>query len=96
LQHIDFSLPRKHKPALFIAIETAPLTTTAGRLRGMRRPRASRRVRAPFIDHSLQISTKRITIDSPAPTSAGTGDDCRKRGEAVGRSGASPRGSKRL
>jgi hypothetical protein len=63
LQHIDFPLPRKHKPALFIASETAPLTTTTGRLRGLRRPYAPRSARTPFADHSMQIFRRRITID---------------------------------
>jgi hypothetical protein len=64
LQHIDFPLPRKHKPAFFIVIETAPLTTTAGRSRGLRRRSAPRPVRRPFADHSMQIFRIRITIDS--------------------------------
>jgi hypothetical protein len=41
LQHIDFPLPRKHKPALFIAIEAAPLTTMVASVRSRHR-RASR------------------------------------------------------
>jgi hypothetical protein len=56
LQHIDFPLPRKHKPALFIAIETAPLTTTAGRSKGLRRRSASRPARTLFADHCFEFS----------------------------------------
>jgi hypothetical protein len=37
LQHIDFPLPHKHKPALFIVIETAPLTTITVPVRRMHR-----------------------------------------------------------
>jgi hypothetical protein len=37
LQHIDFPLPRKHKPALFIVIETTPLTTITAPMRRMHR-----------------------------------------------------------
>jgi hypothetical protein len=45
VQHIDFSLPRKHKPALFIVSETAPLTTTAARSEGCIDGRAASRHR---------------------------------------------------
>jgi hypothetical protein len=48
LQHIDFPLPRKHKPALFIVSETAPLTTTAARGEGGIAGRAAIR-RLPII-----------------------------------------------
>jgi hypothetical protein len=48
LQHIDFPLPHKHKPALFVAIETAPLTTTAARSEGRIAGRAAIR-RLPII-----------------------------------------------
>jgi hypothetical protein len=64
LQHIDFPLPRKHKPALFSAIATAPLTTTAGSCKGCA---IGVHRDAPFIDHSMQILGKRTMIDSPAP-----------------------------
>jgi hypothetical protein len=75
LQHIDFPLPRKHKPALFIAIETAPLTTTARRSRGLRRPNTPRPARAPFADRSMQIFRKQTTIDSPTRASTSAGDN---------------------
>jgi hypothetical protein len=48
LQHIDFPLPRKHKPALLIAIETAPLTTMAAQNEGRVAGRAATR-RSPMI-----------------------------------------------
>jgi hypothetical protein len=53
LQHIDFPLPRKHKAALFIAIETTPLTTTAALT-----PTMHRRARRdpPLADHRLKFS----------------------------------------
>jgi hypothetical protein len=56
LQHIDFPLPRKHKPARFIVSETTPLTTLAA-------PSAPRLVLRPLADHLLQIFRNRITID---------------------------------
>jgi hypothetical protein len=60
LQHIDFSLPRKHKPALFIVTETAPLTTTAAQM-GRPYRRASRDL-SPT-GHLIKIFNNRITID---------------------------------
>jgi hypothetical protein len=55
LQHIDFSLPHKHKPARFTAIATAPLTTAAA-------PSATRLALRPLADYLLQIFSNRITI----------------------------------
>jgi hypothetical protein len=53
LQHIDFPLPRKHKAALFIAIETTLLTTTAAvTLRMHRRARGD----PPLADRRLKFS----------------------------------------
>jgi hypothetical protein len=63
LQHIDFSLPRKHKPALFIVIETAPLTTIAAPLRRMLRRGAQRRASALLVDHLIKIFRNRLAID---------------------------------
>jgi hypothetical protein len=62
LQHIDFPLPRKHKAALFIAIETTPLTTTAALT-----PRMHRRARRDPPRHaacrsSIKIFGNRVTI----------------------------------
>jgi DNA-binding XRE family transcriptional regulator len=54
LQHIDFPLPRKHKPALFMAAETAPLTTTAAPTRRMQRRSASRPAACRSIDSNFQ------------------------------------------
>jgi hypothetical protein len=62
LHHIDFPLPRKHKPALFMAIDRAPLTTPAAPMRTMHRRRAPRPAWAPFADHLMQIFMTRITI----------------------------------
>jgi hypothetical protein len=50
-----------------MVIETAPLTTATGRVRGLCRPRAPQPVHTPFAGYSMQIFRKRITIDSPDP-----------------------------
>jgi hypothetical protein len=63
LQHIDFSLPRKHKPARFTAIERAPLTTLATANGRMHRSRSPQPAWAPFAAYLLQIFRNRITID---------------------------------
>jgi hypothetical protein len=64
LQHIDFPLPRKHKPALFIAIGRTPLTTMPAPMRKMRRLNALTPACACLPIILIQIVGNRITTDS--------------------------------
>jgi hypothetical protein len=88
LQHIDFPLPRKHKPALFMAAKTAPLTTTAAPTRRMQRRSASRSFACRSIDSNFQeLNDDRLSKLAP---SAGARIDGGKRGIEAGLTSGSP------
>jgi hypothetical protein len=54
LQHIDFPLPRKHKPTLFVVIGRAPLTKAAAPMRKMRRVDTGVPVLADYFGSNFQ------------------------------------------